>query len=148
MVRMNPRPGIALAAGLIACCMATHATAVQIAASAEDEAALRAKVSRYVKGWVRSTGIKGAKYPKVILKLVDLNGDGTPEALVVLQGLTYCGMRGCSAFVLDLRGPSARSIGDFIAFTIDAHPGRTGGWRDIVIGGRHRIRYKNGKYGK
>ena len=69
------------------------------------------------------------------IKFVDLNGDGIPEALVVINDPLYCGSRGCSAFVLDLRGPAAKDIGDFTAFDLQPLSSRTRGWRDISLVG-------------
>ena len=132
---------IVLMVAMAAAGLSTDATAAQ------SEAALRAKVDRFVKDFVRSSGIKGAKYPSVTVKFVDLNSDGTAEALVIIKGAMFCGARGCSAFALDLRGAKARSLGDFTAATLSALPSKSSGWRHISLNG-YRMTYRNGKYGR
>jgi hypothetical protein len=73
---------------------------------------------------------------KATVHFVDLNGDGVPEALVIRDDDPQaCGTHGCSANVLDLRGPAAKDIGDFIAFDLQPLSGRTRGWRDISMFG-------------
>jgi hypothetical protein len=85
--------------------------------------------------------------PKVFLDLVDLNGDGIPEALARIESPYSCGSHGCAAYVLDLSGPSARSIGDFIrlAFSLKVLPTKTGAWRDVSLDGTKHV-FQAGKY--
>ena len=91
----------------------------------------------------------GAGLPgKASVHFVDLNGDGVPEALVIRDGDPQdCGTHGCAANVLDLRGPAAKDIGDFIAFDLQPLASKTRGWRDIsVIGSRNSARARfNGR---
>jgi hypothetical protein len=81
----------------------------------------------------------GAGLPvKATVHFVDLNGDGVPEALVIRDDDPQedCGTHGCTAWVLDLRGPAAKEIGSFIAWGLQPLSSQTRGWRDIsVIGG-------------
>jgi hypothetical protein len=83
--------------------------------------------------------------PKVFLDLVDLNGDGIPEALARIESRYSCGSHGCAAYVLDLSGPIARSIGDFIAFSLKVLPTKTGAWRDVSVNGFKQV-FQAGKY--
>ena len=83
--------------------------------------------------------------PKVFLDLVDLNGDGIPEALTRIESPYSCGTRGCTAYVLDLSGPTARSIGDFIAHSLTVLPTKTGAWRDVSVNGFKQV-FQAGKY--
>ena len=76
-----------------------------------------------------------AKELKASIKFVDLNGDGIPEAIVVSTDPQDCGSHGCSTNVLDLRGPAAKDIGDFIAFDLRPLSSRTRGWRDLAVTG-------------
>ena len=89
----------------------------------------------------------GETKPKITLTLVDLNGDGIPEGLATVTSPIDCGSHGCTAYVLDLTGPRARSIGDFIAFDRDlkALPTKTHGWRDVSLNDIKQV-YRNGKY--
>jgi hypothetical protein len=83
--------------------------------------------------------------PKVFLNLVDLNGDGIPEALARMESPDSCGTRGCPAYVLDLGGPTARSIGDFTAHSLTVLPTKTGAWRDVSVNGFKQV-FQAGKY--
>ncbi len=79
-----------------------------------------------------------AKELKASIKFVDLNGDGIPEAIVMSTDPQDCGSHGCSTNVLDLRGPAAKDIGDFIAFDLQPLSSRTRGWRDLAITGNRK----------
>lgn len=83
--------------------------------------------------------------PKVTLDLVDLNGDGIPEALARIETPSECGTRGCTAYVLDLSGPTALSIGDFIAQSLKVLPTKTGVWRDVALNGI-KMSFHAGRY--
>jgi hypothetical protein len=113
-------------------------------AVAQDDAALRAKVTRYTTTWLRDGGMPAGKRDTAV-RFLDLNGDGRPEALVIINSPDTCGARGCTAFALDLRGAEARSIGDFTAQTLDALPTMTNGWRDLSLNG-HRVTFHGGRY--
>ena len=115
----------------------------KVGAQGTTDLAARRKVEDYVQ--------KNSSLPKeATTKFVDLNGDGTPEALVIFADPNDCGTHGCSAFVLDLSGPAAKDIGDFIAFDLQPLSSKTRGWRDIsVIGSRNgtRVRFNGQVYG-
>jgi hypothetical protein len=81
----------------------------------------------------------------VFLDLVDLNGDGIPEALARIESPYSCGTRGCTAYVLDLSGSAARSIGDFTAHSLKVLPTKTGEWRDVSVNGIKQA-FQAGKY--
>src|SRR5271165_4835334 len=87
----------AINATMIACLIAPD----NVAAQGASEITLREKVTQYFHGDLASASIR----------FVDLNGDGTPEAIVVFNDREDCGSHGCSASVLDLRGPTAKSVG-------------------------------------
>lgn len=105
---------------------------------------LRTKAARFVTDWQREGGLPDIN-PDAELRLVELNGADPPEALVILRGVETCGSRGCTAFVLDLRGQQARSIGDFIAHSLEPLPTSSNGWRDLSLNGQ-RITFEAGKY--
>ena len=69
----------------------------------------------------------------VEVKLVDLNGDGVPEAIVTDNGPTSCGSHGCSISILDLTGPKARSMADLLGARVNILPTKTGGWKDVSL---------------
>ena len=98
-------------------------------AQGTTDAAAKKKVEQFL----------GAGLPiKATVHFVDLNGDGVPEALVIRDDdpKVDCGTHGCTALVLDLRGPAAKEIGGFIAWDLQPLSSQTRGWRDIsMIGG-------------
>lgn len=110
-----------------------------------NEAALRVKVAQFVAAFAQSSGIPRGK-PQTVTQFVDLNGDGRLEALTVIQDLPFCGASGCTAFVLDLTGTKARSIGDFFGESLKPLASKTNGWQDLSVDG-HRATFANGKYG-
>lgn len=132
------------AAALLLCMQAGAPGTAQTAGTA-DEAALRAKVMAFAQGHAAGAGLPLGGDADMAIEFVDLNEDGTPEGLVILKGMNWCGMRGCAAFVLDLSGPQARSIGDFIGTALTPLPDRTGQWRDIALDGR-RVRFQGDAY--
>lgn len=69
----------------------------------------------------------------------DLNGDGTKEIFVGLNGPYFCGSGGCSQFILD-------ATGNKIAyFTVSDYPvvidtNKTNGWHDLFIPSNGKLR--------
>jgi hypothetical protein len=47
---------------------------------------------------------------RYVARLVDLNGDGSPEAVVYLTGPYWCGSGGCTALILAPKGGSWRIV--------------------------------------
>ena len=117
------------------------------AVQAQGQAEAERKVTAFVLEDWRITNLPMPQDFTYTMTLVDLNGDGIEEALVVYNHPTSCGSRGCSAFVLDLSGTQACSRGDFIAFSLEAGSGTKGGWRDVVLNGATSIPFNNGHYG-
>ncbi len=62
----------------------------------------------------------------------DLNGDGTDEILLLMQGMNYCGSGGCTAFIID------NSNKLLVRMTVIGEPimlgnRKTNGWQDLVV---------------
>lgn len=103
----------------------------------------RAKVMAFFQPDIADAQSSGSK-PKISIELVDLNGDGIPEAIVDTN--FSCGAHGCYAYVLDLKGPKARSIGEYIGVAeIKELPTKTGSWHDISVNGYKQV-YRAGQY--
>lgn len=119
------------------------ASAAEAAGPGED--ALRDKAMAFVAAFVESAGLPLGQNDTVTIELVELNGAPPREAFVIVKGRKWCGSHGCSAFVLDLSGPQAASIGDFISAEFEALSGTTNGWRDIAINESRRV-YREGAY--
>jgi hypothetical protein len=108
-------------------------------AQGTTDAAAKKKVEQYLLGFQKEAGLP-VKELNTSIRFVDLDSDGTPEALVTINDPQWCGSHGCSAFVLDLRGPAAKDIGDFIAFDLQPLSSQTRGWRDISMFGNNSKR--------
>ena len=110
-----------------------------------QDPALDAKVGAFTTDFFRSAGMPVPDDLRIERQLVDLGGSATPEGLVVLRSSMACGTMGCSAFILDLEGAAARSIGDFIATGFSPLDSRTNGWRDVGMGPAV-LQFDNGAY--
>lgn len=78
------------------------------------------------------------------VEYADLNGDGLPEAFVILRDAKSCGEDGC-ALVLDIAADTAREIATLAGNDLRALQTKSSGWRDISLDGR-RLRWRNGSY--
>jgi hypothetical protein len=116
----------------------------QTPGAAQPEPADQEKVRQFVAEWMSGSGL-GGSMPEIDSQYTDLNGDGQAEAMIVLRSTYTCGARACSAFVLDLSGPEARSVGDLLAVSLDVLPTSTNGWQDISVDGR-RVTFGDGHY--
>jgi hypothetical protein len=122
--RFLDRPGAVAALAAVVGCLIPLS---KVDAQGTTDVAARKKVEQFL-----GAGLPG----KATVHFVDLNGDGVPEALVIRDGDPQdCGTHGCAANVLDLRGPAAKDIGDFIAFDFQPLSSRTRGWRDLSLTG-------------
>lgn len=81
---------------------------------------------------------------KARVEYADINGDGLPEAFVIVRDQKSCGEDSC-ALVLDLATDAAREIAAFAGNDLRALQTRNGRWRDISLDGR-RLRWRNGAY--
>lgn len=134
------RPGMIQIAAISLMLLAGAARAAE-----PDDNVLRGKAMAFVAAFLDSAGLPLGDNDTVTVDLVELNGESPREAFVMVKGRKWCGSRGCSAFVLDLSGLEAASVGDFIAFEFEALPGTMNGWRDIAINGSRRV-YRDGAY--
>ncbi len=112
-----------------------------------DRAQKRAKVLRFIQGWLRAQNApeENMRHYPLELQFVDLDGDGISEALVIVRDDVQCTAGVCPAFVLDLREANARSLGDFRAHGLKALPTSTNGWRDLSAGEK-RVTFRDGRY--
>jgi len=104
----------------------------------EASADMREKVMRFVSAGDGNLEVN-RRPNDVIIDPADLNGDGVPEALVMLRNRVDCGASACGAYALDTAGTDARSIGAFLGETLSAAPESTGGWRDVLLDGTRFI---------
>ncbi len=108
------------------------------------EVALRARVDAFLAR--HYDGIRRSGYT---IRLVDLNDDGSPEALVEFVFESgQCGAANCPLEILDLSGPSPRQMFDGVAIEANPRPlnSRTGGWRDIRLADGSTLRWGGGRY--
>lgn len=119
--RRAPRFGAAVAAALILLAACANAAA-QTPPEQSVEAALRELYSD--EGEVH-----------YFLKWFDLDGDGTPEAVVHVVGPMVCGSGGCDTVVLARRGGVYKPVST-ISLThplVIASPRSTHGWHDLFV---------------
>lgn len=69
-----------------------------------------------------------------VVELIDLNGDGRDDALVLMQSRRYCSASGCEMLVLERTASSFElhsrlRLGRTPLIAAESH---TGGWRDLV----------------
>ena len=103
------------------------------------DGSVREKVARYFGNQNAAAGLGKSGQPDFEVHAYDLNGDGTDEAIAFLRDPSFCGSAGCTIAVLDLSGPDARSIGDFIGDTMVPLPTETNGWRDLALNGLRQV---------
>ena len=69
-----------------------------------------------------------------VVERIDLNGDGSDDALVLLQSRRYCTARGCTLLVFERVGDAYQLHSRLLLgrTPLIAAESRTGGWRDLV----------------
>ena len=72
---------------------------------------------------------------RYFLKWFDLNGDGTPEAIVHVVGPNVCGTGGCDTHIFARHGGGYKLIAtvELSRPLIIASPRRTHGWRNLIV---------------
>ena len=83
---------------------------------------------------VRSS-VKGDFTPSFSYALVDLDGDGQPDAVVLLRGPMWCGSGGCTMLVFrgTANGFQLVSKSTITGEPIEVLPGVTLGWRTLIV---------------
>jgi hypothetical protein len=72
---------------------------------------------------------------RYIYNEVDLNDDGTPEVLVGLVGLFFCGTSGCTVAILSATDSGYVTHSDIssVHLPIIVSETKTHGWRDLIL---------------
>ncbi len=84
--------------------------------------------------------------PGVRIDLVDLNGDGCADAIVVFRSAFLGGARGCSTHVLDMSFDPPREAGGMLTCGVVPAATLTNGWRDLRGDDGGRWAYRGDKY--
>jgi len=102
---------------------------VRLGSALAREDSLRAFLIAYLQS--RDSDPAEARYEDAF---IDLDGDGTDEAVVYLSGSDWCGTGGCTTFVLKRAGRSYRFIGQLPATRppIRALKEEARGWRTLT----------------
>jgi hypothetical protein len=133
-------------------CLLLVAQATVQAPSAREES-----LTKFLQSYDGNPVSAAEKTTRYSVAFVDLDDDGTPEALVYLSGPEWCGSGGCSLLILRPEGPSWKVI---TRTTITQLPIRvlstkTNGWHDITVwvrgggiqpGHEARLRFNGRKY--
>lgn len=112
---------------LVAFVLAFSFGCVEARAQSQSEAALLTSLRK-----MYSEEEGDARY---FLKWFDLNGDGTPEAIVHVVGPQVCGTSGCDTHIFARRGKSYRLVST-VGLTrplIIASSRRTHGWHNLIV---------------
>jgi hypothetical protein len=66
---------------------------------------------------------------------IDLNGDNKKDALVLLQGMNWCGSGGCTMLIFQGTGGGFRLVSHItlVREPVIVSETRTKGWRDIIV---------------
>jgi hypothetical protein len=112
-----------LAITAIACCVPAHSIAATPCATLPQ--ALAETLESH--GW----GSPGS----YVAALHDLNGDGSPEAVILLTGRDWCGSGGCTLLVLRQRGPRWQLVSktSIVRPPIRVLPGHQHGWPMLSV---------------
>ncbi len=96
---------------------------------AQLERAIRRAVSR------SDSAPAGESEGRYFYNLVDLNGDGRPEALVYLLGQQFCGTGGCNLLVFQPGSDGYRLLAEIspVNNPIIVSRQRTRGWNDLIL---------------
>ncbi len=100
-------------------------------ASSEERDVLRSFLLRLLRARFRDHD----KTTRYLYCFVDLNGDGTPEAIVYLAGREWCGSGGCPTIILSRSGSSYRVV-TWVLITrppIRVLASASNGWRDLAV---------------
>jgi hypothetical protein len=84
--------------------------------------------------------------PGIRIDLVDLDGDGCADAIVVFRSAFLGGARGCSTHVLDMGFDPPREAGGMLTCGVVPVAGRTNGWLDLRSDDGGRWAYRGARY--
>lgn len=116
-------------ATVVVICLSGGASQSQDRSISGVSASLRVSLQNYVLNrWGRPEGDTNYK-----VKLVDLNGDGRSEAVVLVSGRYWCGTGGCPLWVLTPRNRSWRMVtqAPIVKAPVRLLPSRSRGWSDL-----------------
>jgi hypothetical protein len=129
MRALRRRIRLAVVTGVAACLAAAGGRPPAAGSTAEN--LLRA----FLRSYLNTPSSEDDKTTCYSAAFVDLNGDGTPEAVVYVTGRGWCGSGGCTTLILARTGSSFRLV---TKVTITRPPIRvlanaSSGWRDIGV---------------
>ena len=82
----------------------------------------------------------GRSFPKFGYVLTDLNGDGKPDAIVILRSQSWCGMAGCPLLIFKGEEDGFTFISESgITFApIRISPEKVRGWKTLIVRVKHK----------
>lgn len=111
----------------------SSAAGAAVAAAQADDAAVKVFLRTYLSP--PAPGAEAANPTRVSIAWVDLNGDGSPEALAQLRSGSYCGSGGCNMLVLQRTAEGFQVRGNLTVSRapVGVLPDQTRGWRDLTV---------------
>lgn len=127
------RPAGTLGAILLAALIGMGAMGGGTLPEGQDEAAEHASLRVSLQNYVSGRWGQPHAETRYRATLIDLNGDGRREAVVLMNGPDWCGSGGCSLWVLTPRGRSWRMVTQATIMNppIRVLPSRSHGWSEL-----------------
>lgn len=102
------------------------------------EAILRERLVRHYAEDDKAARAMNNEPLRLDITFVDLDGDGTPEAIVRLDHPAFCGSRGCAIDVVRFDGDSVVVLGSYVAYQVGACHDAIAQSRCVVVHGSAR----------
>jgi hypothetical protein len=108
----------------------------QIASATPSAAELTPALQQAIASYTQQQGAPPEANDQVFADYIDLNGDGTLDAVVILSTSYWCGTGGCTMLVLEgqpgntFRRVSASSL---VRPPVTVSNSKTNGWRDLIL---------------
>jgi len=100
------------------------------------EAAFRERLVRHYAEDDKAARAVNDEPLRLDITFADLDGDGTPEAIVRLDHPAFCGSRGCTIDVVRFQRDRIAILGAFIAHEVEQRGSPAAACRCLSVGGR------------
>jgi|GEM_PF-428679 len=96
---------------------------------------LKPALQRAIIQFMQAEKVPGDGEQTFLADFVDLNGDSTPDAIVILTGSYWCGTGGCTMLVFQGEDKTFRFVSrsTLVRPPVTVSETKTNGWRDLVL---------------